>query len=63
MDARERRALELDEFRDVPKPSVMDENCSACGCRVGDHWAKLHGNAIGWVGCAVALAHEKAKAS
>lgn len=56
MTPKERDAIEAPrEFSDRPKPDVMHERCVACGCPVGDHWAKLHGDAIGWVGCTVAL--------
>lgn len=59
MDAKERDRLEgYDAFSDVSHAAVMEESCAACGCRVGDHWARLNGHAIGWVGCAVALARK-----
>lgn len=65
MDARERRVLDLEEDELYSEhPTVMDETCVACGCRVGNHWMKVNGGkAIGWVGCAVALAAKQAGAA
>lgn len=54
----------------IENVAVMDEQCIACGSRLGDHWVTLEGQGtpgtltgkrIGWIGCAGALAQKVVK--